>query len=345
MRARGGWRVLWRAFALLLASVLVLGSAISCRENLSAPRVPRALRAPRPGLPSVCVLAPAADPVSPLLATLRSELGAEFDVQWLTLGPDSSPGDVMAALTTTQPRAVVLIDNSSVQLYAPIARTLASPPPSVIVMASFVEQLQKAVPNSTAIAFETPAVTTLSTLRSMLGRPLARAGVIYRTGFEEFVERERARALPEQIELVPVAVPATPSVASLSRALRHLEHEHIDALWLSNDNVLLSRRFLGRAWLPFAKKTQLPIVAGVPGLVRSSVPFATYAAVPDVVGLGVQTADVIFALQKSGWRMAEPPVQPPVAVKTYLNLAQARTFGLKPEDEGRVDVLIQAGDP
>jgi putative ABC transport system substrate-binding protein len=291
------------------------------------------------------VLAPAADPVTPLLSTLRSELGAEFDVQWLTLGADSSPGEIATALATTKPQAVVLIDNSSVQLYAPIARALPAPPPAIIVMASFVEQLQKNVPNSTAIAFETPAVTTLSTLRRMLGRPLGRAGVIYRAGFEAFVERERERARPEQIELVPIVVPATPSVASLSRALRHLEHERVDAVWLSNDNVLLSRRFLSKAWLPFAKKTQLPIVAGVPGLVRSSVPFATYAAVPDLVGLGVQTADVIFALQKSGWRMAEPAVQPPVAVKTYLNLAQARAFGLRAEDEGRVDVLIQPGEP
>jgi len=107
--------------------------------------------------------------------------------------------------------------------------------------------------------------------------------------------------------------------------------------------VLLSQKLLSNTWVPFAKKTALPIVVGVPALVQGSVPFGTYAAVPDTVGLGVQTADLIYALEKSGWRTQGPAVQPPVAVKTYLNVALARELGAPPESEKRVDVLLQGG--
>jgi len=210
-------------------------------------------------------------------------------------------------------------------------------------MSSFVEALQKSVPNSTAIGFETPAVTTLSDVRSILGRPIARAGMVYRTGFEAFVAHERELAKREEIELVALAVPEEPNVATLSRVLRRLEREHLDAVWISNDNVLLSKKLLSNAWVPFAKKTALPIVVGVPALVETAVPFGTYAAVPDTVGLGVQAADLIYALQRQGWHWPGPAVQPPVAVKTYLNVARARELGAPLESEKRIDVLLEGG--
>jgi hypothetical protein len=238
----------------------------------------------------------------------------------------------------------VLVDNSAAELYAPIASSSPSPLPAVIVMASFVEALQRRVPNSVAIAFEPPAVTTLSEVRNLLSRSVTRAGVVYRRGFESFVLREQELARRAQIELVAEPVPAEPSAASLGRALRRLEHEQLDAFWVSNDNVLLSKRLLSSAWLPFAKKSALPIVVGVPALVQSSMPLGMYAAVPDTVGLGAQTADLIFALQKQGWRAAGPPVQPPLAIKTYLNLSRARALGVPSESERLVDVLLGEGE-
>jgi hypothetical protein len=278
--------------------------------------------------------------VVPLVATLRSELAADFDLQVIPLRHDMSSVELQQALDSQRPSAIVLVDNSAVQLYAPLAKAARQPLPALIVMSSFVERLQRGVPNSIAIAFETPAVTTLSDVRSILARPISRAGVVYREGFERFVSRERELAQREKIELVALPVPIEPSVASLGRALRRLEREHLDAMWLSNDNVLLSQKLLSNTWVPFAKRTALPIVVGVPALVAGSVPFGTYAAVPDTVGLGVQTADLIYALQQANWRLQGPPVQPPVAVKTYLNVALARELGAPPENEKRVDVLL-----
>ncbi len=334
----------WFMSKLAALALLGLGAGASqvatgCRPA-SPPLTEFAPRARRAELPLIAVVAPEAQPVVPLISTLRSELAADFDVQVIALRRETTTNELGAALATQQPKAVVLVDNSAVQLYAPLAHASAQPLPSVIVMSSFVEHLQRTVPNSLAIAFETPAVTTLSDVRSILARPISRAGVVYREGFEAFVERERALALREKIELVALAVPAEPNVATLGRALRRMEREHVDAMWLSNDNVLLSKKLLSNTWVPFAKKTSLPIVVGVPALVHGSVPFGTYAAVPDTVGLGVQTADLIYALEKAGWRAQGPGVQPPVAVKTYLNVTLARELGAPPENEKRVDVLL-----
>ena len=320
---------------------LGVGPASSgCQPAVHVPLTEFQARPRRGQLPLISVLAPEAAPVVPLVATLRSELLADFDLEVIPIRHDTTSSELRGALDAQRPSAVVLVDNSAVQLYAPLASSQTHPLPAVIVMSSFVERLQHSVPNSTAIAFETPAVTTLSDVRSILARPIARAGVVYREGFESFVARERELAQREKIELVAMAVPAEPNVASLGRALRRLEREHLDAMWLSNDNVLLTQKLLSNTWVPFARKTALPIVVGVPALVEGSVPFGTYAAVPDTVGLGVQAADLIYALQKSGWQTQGPGVQPPVAVKTYLNVALARELGAPPENEKRVDVLL-----
>jgi len=342
-RARFWLRSKLLAFALLSLGVGIGQLATGCGPSASVPLSEFQARPRRSQLPLVSVLAPEAATVLPLVATLRSELLSDFDLEVIPLRRETTPSELRSTLAAQKPSAIVLVDNSAVQLYAPLASAAQQPLPAVIVMSSFVERLQASVPNSVAIAFETPAVTTLSDVRSILARPIARAGVVYREGFEGFVARERALALAEKIELIAIAVPAEPSVASLGRALRRMEREHLDAMWLSNDNVLLTQKLLSNTWIPFAKKTALPIVVGVPALVQGVVPFGTYAAVPDTVGLGVQTADLIYALQKSGWHLQGPAVQPPVAVKTYLNVALARELGAPVENEKRVDVLLQGG--
>jgi hypothetical protein len=334
---------------LLVAIWLVVAAGFAsmssgCEQRAPLQQAELQPRARRPQLPLISVIAPAATPVVPLIKTLRSELDADFDLLVIPIRSDTTSAQLELELRAQNPTAVVLVDNSAVQLYAPLASAAAQPLPAVILMSSFVEQLQRRVPNSVAIGFEPPAVTTLSQLRSLLGRPIRRAGAVYRVGFESFIERERLLALREQIELVAVPVPLEPSLATLEHALRRLEREHLDAMWLSNDNQLLSQSLLSNAWVPFARKTALPVVVGVPALVQGALPFGTYAAVPDTVGLGVQAADLILTLQKAGWHVQGPPVQAPVAVKTYLNLDLARALGASAEAETRVDVLLREGN-
>jgi ABC-type uncharacterized transport system substrate-binding protein len=331
---------------LLLLTLWGLALPLGCTQHAARPVPPALVGAPRRvGLPLVQLLTPNTPAVLPLVASLRREVAADLDLQVVLIGEQTQESFVRNLLVQELPAAVVLVDNSSALLYAHAIQDLAAPPPAIIVMASFVEQLQAQIPNSTGIAFEPPAVTSLSDMRSVMGRPLTRVGVVYRRGFEAFIDQERSRAAQEKIELVTVQVASRPTLSSLTRALRSLEREDLDAVWVSNDNVLLTRRLLTRAWLPFARKSKLPIVVGVPALVQPAVHFGLYAAVPDAAALGVQTADVLFSLLEHDFKHQGPAIQPPFALKTYLDLEQARGLGLAPGGEARVDVLVGRTDP
>jgi hypothetical protein len=328
--------------ALLFGVLCLLGPALSSSCASRTGRPPHALESgPRhPELLLVSVLTPSNAEVHSLVSTLRSELEGEFDVAVTLVTSETTPTKLRQQLDRDAPKAVVLVDNAVAVAYRAAIASHPAPPPSVLVMNSFVDEVQPTIENSTAIGFEPPAVVTLTHVRSLLRRPVARAGVIYRAGFEAFIERERSRAKEEDIELVGVRVPRHPSVNAIGRALHRLERENLDAVWITNDNVLLTAGALARAWLPFAAKARIPIVVGVPGLVAHDGSFGTYAAVPDSEGLGLQAAEMIFRLEELGFRADGQAVEPPLSLRTYLHVERARTLGLPPEGEARVDVLL-----
>lgn len=336
---------LGRALALTLLGALIGEATVACRDVPPPATAPLFVPAARTGThPLLVVVTPENERVTPLLRTLEAELRGAFELEALYVPRFPNPRALGDKLDALRPRAVLLVDNSAVQLYAPVAARSASPPPALIVMASFVRELTKLVKNSTAIEFEPSAVTTLTEVRELLGREIRRAGVVYREGFEEFIEEEKRRAARESIELVAIVVPSEPNVDRVSRALRRLEQSRVDAVWVTNDNALLSRRLLAKVWVPFAKQAKLPIAVGVPSLVTSRVPFGTYAAVPDTVGLGVQAADRLLEIARQDFRTTEVPVEPAVAIRTYLNVDLSRAFGGPLANESRVDVLIHGGE-
>jgi hypothetical protein len=292
---------------------------------------------------SIVVLVPPSTAAEPMIRVLRSELGEDFLIHVQSVLQDTSVEELGQFIRKTDPQAIVVVDNPVVALYGRWARSQKSPPPAILTMSSFMEELRATVPNSTGIAFEPPAVTTLSQLRSILDRPLRRAGVVYRRGFESFIDRESKRLAVEEIELVAVAVDKAPSPRALFRALRELRKQKIDVLWVSNDNALLSPELLSDVWLPQAKKSNLPVIVGVPGLVGTLPPFGTYAALPDVEGLGLQVVDFVYELKASKWDVESRPVQPPVSLQTYVDVGAARGFGMKPASEATIDVLVGLG--
>jgi hypothetical protein len=243
-------------------------------------------------------------------------------------------------IRTNNPSAVVLVDNPTVSVYASWARTQPAPPPSVIVMSSFAEQLQPGVPNSTGISFESPAVTSLLDLRRILKVPVRTAGVVYRHGFESYVRQEQARAAREKIDLVIEADRKMPTAAEVERALGRLRARGIDALWVTNDNGLLSTGLLHDVWVPFVERNRIPVIVGVPSLLSEDVKFGTFAAVPDIEGIGLQAADLIYSLSDNEWKPPTLRVQPPLSVRTYVDLKSARGLGMSKNAELTVDVLI-----
>src|SRR5690606_33852268 len=125
------------------------------------------------------------------------------------------------------------------------------PPPSLILMTSFARDLYRGlVPNSTGITYEIPAVSVFVRLRGLTGRPLTSAGVLYRPFLRGFVEHQQKLSRGEGIEFDAIEVSKEPSRREVITALKELERREVNAIWVLNDNGLLTGDLVRGAWLP-----------------------------------------------------------------------------------------------
>lgn len=339
----------WVALAVALALATTL-SACHGPQSGRGSALPFADPPRRPTAPVLLVLTPPAPDPWPVIDALRDEAGSHFDVFVRTVaGPShrdhsserGGADEIATTMAKLRPAAVVLLNNSSVLAYRRWALTQPAPPPSLILMTAFAEELQRTVPGSRAISYETPAVTALVGLRGTFGVSVRRAGTVARPSFARYLDRQQALAAVEQIELVREPVSETPTAEELRRALERLATAELDALWVLNDNRLLEPSLLERAWLPFVARFERPIVVGVPSLIRSHPSFGTYAAVPDLDALGVQAADLLLELDGPGAGAPAVAVHQPLSVEVLVDATQARRMGLRLAEPHRIDRLVR----
>lgn len=343
-----------RATRCRILSALVLCAALALPLGCAGPRPPdrpaglRPLEAivdppRRPGLPLVLVAMPAASSFQATRQALVAEIRKTFDVSTLTVGPQTSVAELAAALDKTGPACVVLMNNTTVRLYRDYQRARAGTafPPAVIVMTSFLEDIRHELSGVTGVVYEVPAVTAFVGLRAIVTAPVTRVGVLHSHYSRGFIERQRALAAKEQIDIVAVEMTAEqPTIWDVQNALRALRTvHHVDALWVLNDNRLLrDARFIKDAWTAALDVLNLPVVVGAAPLVNPDAPFGTFAVLPDHAALGVQTANLILDLADDGWQIDQHPIELPLSTISVLDVAQARSrFGLRPDALNRVD--------
>ena len=96
------------------------------------------------------------------------------------------------------------------------------------------------------------------------------------------------------IRVVDVEVDGEPNVSELKRAIRLLKRDS-DALWLLNDDRLLTPQLIADAWLPgLNEKPWRPTIVGAASLVSSANSLGTFAVLPDHTALGAQAASLVF---------------------------------------------------
>jgi putative ABC transport system substrate-binding protein len=270
---------------------------------------------------------------------LQNELGDEFNVVVTTLVEKrSSVDDIEKAVVGCRAKVVVLLNNSTARLYRKWSDKVALPPVSVILMASFVDQLQREIRNSVGIAYEAPAVTSFAGLRA-LGVAVGRVGVVYRKSFRAYVEAQRKLSAVEEFPFVTQELGNEPTVRELKAALVRLKRAGVDAVWLPNDNALLSREMVAEAWIPYLERLELPLVVGVPSLIRDDTSFGTFATIPDPEAMAIQAADLIFEIKDNSWSIAGYGVSLPLSVKSYVAPRLALRYGMDPEKLQNVDVV------
>jgi hypothetical protein len=340
----GSWHWLRLYAGLLSALCLALGA---CSSGSGAARGPGAVAAlettaatQRRGLPVVSILAPEDAQLAPLIRPLRDELRDEFDVVVHAIRTDVDSSETIGArLAIDAPRLVVVINNSTAKLYRGWARGQAAPPVSLILMASFADVLTRSIPNSLCIAYEIPAVTSFVGLRA-LGKPVNRVGVIYRKALESHVRAQAELARVERISFYTEELSEGFAMHDLKAALIRTKEQKVDVLWLPNDNELLTRQLVTKVWLPYLDRLELPVIVGVPSLVRADHSFGTYGAIPDPEALGVQAADLVFEIRDNDYAIKGQRVRLPLSAKTYVSAPLGRRYGVNESRLSTVDVVV-----
>lgn len=329
-----------RAVAFLVTAACM---AMSCgNSHTTAPKAPApfSVEVPkrRADFDSVAVFLPLDAKIEPTWLTLRDELSPELDVIPVPISQDSTTEDFARAFAKYSPKCVVLFDNRTTSLYAryQASSPKQSFPPAVILLSSFAT-LYTNVQNSTGIAYEVSLLLSATRLRGFVTTPIERVGVIHRGGFRRYVHEQAALAKSEEIEVVPVEVPNDASAQDVADALSQLA-KRIDALWVLNDNALLTPEHIRDGWLPALDEHPLPTIVGIPGLVTKDVRFGTFAVIPDLGALGLQAATLIYNLDHNAWQLpAGRRIEEPLSVRTILDVETARAhFGFKESTLGEI---------
>jgi hypothetical protein len=215
-------------------------------------------------------------------------------------------------------------------------------PPAVIVMSSFLEGQQLPVENATGIAYEVPLITVVTNLRKLVRAPIQRVGVVRRAELRQFVARQAALARHERIGVEEEIVSASPNASELKRAIRRVRLR-ADALWVLNDDRLLTPQLIGDAWLPgVSERPWIPTIVGAAPLVVPGQSFGTFAVLPDHTALGTQTASLLYDLADADWRLVPGArTQLPLSTTTSIDLRQAsERFALRDGALSHVDRVM-----
>jgi hypothetical protein len=297
-----------------------------------------------PGAPRVLVCMPETRQTTEVLGGLSDELGRELEVVALRTEGDQVAANIARGIQLYHPSALVLMNNPTVEGYRRLQATRQDTafPPAVIVMSSFLEGRPSGLRETTGISYEVPLITLVTNLRKLIATPIDRVGVIHRPGFDGFVARQAALARREQTAVAAEEVGREPNASEIKRALRRLK-QRCDAIWVLNDDRLLTPRLLSDGWLRGVHEHPwLPTIVGAASLVSPSQSFGTFAVLPDHTALGTQAANLIVEIAGNGWSL--PPkatAQLPLSTTIIIDLAQARShFALRPNALAQVDRIM-----
>jgi hypothetical protein len=334
-----------RAWLCVTSLALALASMPASAEPTAAPD--GGAIATRAGGP-VLVLGPQIPAAHEVVRGLLDELASGYPVVQREITPETPVEALRQIIGDVTPRVLVLLNNPTVRLYR--AFQAAEPPetrfpPAIVLMTAFLEQAAAGLRNTTGISYEVPAVTDFVNLRSLLGRPIRRIGVLYRHGFEGFVARQGELAAAEGFTLAGRVLDNGDRSKAVKRGLRRLlDYDRVDAIWVLNDSALVDPVLLARAWLPVLRHGHVPVLVGVASLVSAKLGFGTFAVLPDHRALGAQAARLIEDLAEANWLVGERRALPPIAVEKVLNLELARTLApIREEKLREVDRIIEAG--
>jgi hypothetical protein len=314
----------------MLASLSCVLSCIACLGHSAATRTASDMAvpkdAPRQHADAVLLFLPASPHTREAWQSLSDELSDSFDVITRPVSDQTHEADIEREISAVRPRCVVLMGNAASNLYLQYQARHSGPlVPAVVLMTSFFEEQHPLFRNTTGVAYEVPGITTFVNLRTFVNRPIHRVGVLHRQLFSNYIRAQAELASVEQIQLVPVAVSPSAGAAEIRRGLERLIlQERVDALWVLNDNALLTPELIEAGWLLALHTNPVAVVVGVGSLVDARLHFGSFAMLPDHSALGVQAADLVFTVQEEGWDASRVPLELPLSIESVVDLEWTR---------------------
>ena len=250
------------------------------------------------------------------------------------------------------PDMIVLMDTKAINAYKTWIYKfpeLAPFPPTILMMSPFVESELDQITNSMAIEFEVQGVTGLRAFRDLFTKDISKVGVIHRSEVTDFIHRQKELCKLEKIELVSVNIDKPGKKITSSRVrstLRRLfRKEKVDAIWILNDNVLLTRDILSKAWIPTLNRYEVPTIVGLDRFVIEDQfsGFGQFGVVPDPFELGTLAAQTILDVRDQDWKIKDERLLPPISVFKYLNkrkLFSNQQASLNQNSLLQVDIVI-----
>jgi len=282
---------------------------------------------------------------SETLEAIDDDIGEELIIYEKVVSPDTTVEHISNLIHTVSPKAIILFGNSPVSLYKKYQQLHpeANFPPSITVSAIHVDRLITGIKNIVGIRYEVPAITSLVHMRMLSDMPIRRVGVIYRAWLDEQIEINRELCKLEEFELVTVRLPNRVSFQKFSYHLRHLlDRDDIDALWVVNDNALLSPRVIQNGWLPAIRHFDKPVVVGTEELTRDDIKFGTFTVIPDHYALGIQAAQIVANIMENNWVIEKETIYHPISISKILNLKLAKSKNMEIDETilETIDVVL-----
>lgn len=279
---------------------------------------------------------------------LKAELGDEHDILEHLAVEGAKMSEIADQIRKVKPRLVILMDNRIIQVYRKYQASLpdtGATTPSISLMAASLDVEIAGLRRATGISYEIPIVTSVLNMRSLANKPIPKIGIIHREFLRAFIAENSVYCRKEGIAIAAVSLRNKEHdfEASVRKALTSLlEVEKVDALWIPNDNVLLSPEILRKVWIPMLDKQKKPAIVGVESLVTPKLGFGTFAVLPDHLELGKQLAQRVLEISDAGYLVESGTVQRTLSVIKVLNLRQARKIiSIDKARLGSVDIVLE----
>jgi hypothetical protein len=336
--------------AFIVAMPAFAGAALGCstgqegRTGSGRDAVLFSTHGSKPGSRSILVCMPETRQTSEVWRGLSDELSRDFELIALRVGSQDASATIARGIDRYRPAGLVLMNNPTVDGYRQVQARAekAAFPPAVIVMSSFLEGKPARLRFATGISYEVPLITVVTNLRKLIATPIDRLGVVHRASLSGFVRRQAALAHREQTAVVREEVSQTPNASEIKRALRRLK-QRCDAIWVLNDDRLLTPRLLEDGWLHGLNEPPfVPTIVGAASLVSPKQSFGTFAVLPDHTALGTQAANLLLDIADNHWQLPSAEAQLPLSTTTTVDLTQARErFMLRPSALAQVDKVLE----